>query len=113
MKATKILICILCCTWICSCSLLEVDPVSTITSQSFWKTSGDAKAYLTGIYNKVRDLNNTSYYGEDRGDAFKAGEIGPTSVAWAHTCLRAMLLLIVRLIISFITPIFFSIKLKV
>ena len=30
------------------------------------KTSGDAKAYLTGIYNKVRDLNNTSYYGEDR-----------------------------------------------
>ena len=62
MKATKILICILCCTWICSCSLLEVDPVSTITSQSFWKTSGDAKAYLTGIYNKVRDLNNTSYY---------------------------------------------------
>lgn len=80
MKATKILICILCCTWICSCSLLEVDPVSTITSQSFWKTPGDAKAYLTGIYNKVRDLNNTSYYGEDRGDAFKAGEIGPTSV---------------------------------
>ena len=49
MKATKILICILCCTWICSCSLLEVDPVSTITSQSFWKTPGDAKAYLTGI----------------------------------------------------------------
>lgn len=49
MKATKILICILCCTWICSCSLLEVDPVSTITSQSFWKTSGDAKAYLTGF----------------------------------------------------------------
>lgn len=89
MKATKILICILCCTWICSCSLLEVDPVSTITSQSFWKTSGDAKAYLTGIYNKVRDLNNTSYYGEDRGDAFKAGEIGPTSVAWAHTLLES------------------------
>lgn len=89
MKATKILICILCCTWICSCSLLEVDPVSTITSQSFWKTPGDAKAYLTGIYNKVRDLNNTSYYGEDRGDAFKAGEIGPTSVAWAHTLLES------------------------
>ena len=89
MKATKILICILCCTWICSCSLLEVDPVSTITSQSFWKTPGDAKAYLTGIYNKVRSLNNTSYYGEDRGDAFKAGEIGPTSVAWAHTLLES------------------------
>jgi hypothetical protein len=110
MKATKILICILCCTWICSCSLLEVDPVSTITSQSFWKTSGDAKAYLTGIYNKVRDLNNTVKTGE-----MLLKPVRSALRVWHGPilCLRAMLLLIVRLIISFITPIFFSIKLKV
>lgn len=89
MKKIGILAWIVCSTFIYSCSLLDVDPVSTITSQSFWKSPGDAKAYLTGIYNRVRNLNNTSYYGEDRGDAFKAGEIGPTSTAWAQALLES------------------------
>ncbi|MEG1564330.1 MAG: RagB/SusD family nutrient uptake outer membrane protein [Bacteroides sp.] len=84
MKNNKILIWIVACMLVCSCSLLDIEPVSTITSQSFWKNPGDAKAYLAGIYNRVRDMNNTSFYGEDRGDAFKAGEIGPTSNAWAQ-----------------------------
>ena len=67
-----------------SCDLLDVKPVSTITSPAFWNSSGDAQAYLTGIYNRTRNLQNTTLYGEDRGDAFKAGEIGPTSNAWAQ-----------------------------
>ena len=54
MKKIWIFLWIVCCALYSSCSLLEVEPVSTITSQSFWKNSGDAKAYLTGIYNKVR-----------------------------------------------------------
>lgn len=88
MKKIWIFLWIVCCALYSSCSLLEVEPVSTITSQSFWKNSGDAKAYLTGIYNKVRALNNTSLYGEDRGDAFKVGEIGPSTNAWAQNLLE-------------------------
>ena len=88
MKKIWILLWVVCCSFH-SCDLLDVEPVSTITSQSFWKNSGDAKAYLTGIYNKVRALNNTTQYGEDRGDAFKAGEIGPTSNAWAQNLLES------------------------
>lgn len=88
MKKIWILLWVVCCSFY-SCDLLDVEPVSTITSQSFWKNSGDAKAYLTGIYNKVRALNNTTLYGEDRGDAFKAGEIGPTTNAWAQNLLES------------------------
>lgn len=78
-----------CCLGLSSCDILDVNPVSTITSESFWKNPSDAKAYLTGIYNKVRSLYNTSYYGEDRGDAFKPGEIGPVSVAWSQQLLES------------------------
>lgn len=89
MKKIKIMAWVACCMLVYSCNLLDVEPVSTITSQSFWKNSGDAKAYLTGIYNRVRDMDNTSYYGEDRGDAFKAGEIGPVTVAWSQQLLES------------------------
>lgn len=77
------------CTLLYSCDALNVEPVSTITAESFWKNSSDAEAYLTGIYNRYRNLNNTSYYGEDRGDAFKAGEIGPVTVAWSQNLLES------------------------
>lgn len=89
MKKIFILFGFVCSLLFNSCSLLDVEPVSTITSDSFWKNSSDAKAYLYGIYNVVRSLNNTSYYGEDRGDAFKAGEIGPVSVAWSQQLLES------------------------
>ena len=88
-KRNIILTCIACCSMLYSCDLLDVAPVSTITAESFWKSSGDAKAYLTGIYNKVRALNNTTYYGEDRGDAFKPGEIGPVTIAWSQGLLES------------------------
>ncbi|WP_273163213.1 RagB/SusD family nutrient uptake outer membrane protein [Bacteroides fluxus] len=88
-KRNIILTCIACCSMLYSCDLLDVAPVSTITAESFWKSSGDAKAYLTGIYNKVRALSNTTYYGEDRGDAFKPGEIGPVTIAWSQGLLES------------------------
>ena len=70
-------------------NILNVEPASTITSSSFWKDSNDAKVYLTGIYNAVRNWTNTSYYGEDRGDSFKPGDIGPVSVAWSQELLES------------------------
>lgn len=72
-----------------SCDVLDVEPKSIISSSLFWKDPNDAKVYLTGIYNRVRALNNTSYYGEDRGDAFKPGEIGPVTVAWSQQLLES------------------------
>ncbi len=90
MKKITITVWIICCTFLYNgCNLLDIEPVSTITSESFWKNSEDARCYLTGIYNQARSLNNTSYYGEDRGDAFKPGEIGPVSVAWSQALLES------------------------
>ena len=78
------------CTLLPSCdSILDVQPESIITSGSFWKEPNDAKVYMNGIYSAVRKWSNTSYYGEDRGDSFKPGEIGPVSVAWSQELLES------------------------
>lgn len=61
---------------------LEVDTVSDITNANYWKAEGDVTGYLTGIYTKLRDVANTTYYLEDRGDSFVEGlEVG-VSNAW-------------------------------
>ena len=78
------------CTLLSSCdNILDVQPESTITSGSFWKDPNDAKVYINGIYSAVRKWSNTSYYGEDRGDSFKPGEIGPVTVAWSQELLES------------------------
>lgn len=64
---------------------LDVKPVSSITSSSFWNTPDDCDAYLTGIYNSTRTRLNTTLFGEDRGDSFEPGQIGPVSEAWAQS----------------------------
>ncbi|MBC9909816.1 RagB/SusD family nutrient uptake outer membrane protein [Chitinophaga varians] len=72
-----------------SCNkVLEVKTVSDITNASYWKSPGDVTGYLTGIYallrGTVNDKNyfNTTYYMEDRSDAFIAGLEGGMSTAW-------------------------------
>nr|WP_320154006.1 RagB/SusD family nutrient uptake outer membrane protein [uncultured Draconibacterium sp.] len=64
---------------------LDVKPVSSITSSSFWNEPSDCEAYLVGIYSEVRNRTNTILYGEDRGDSFEPGHIGPVSEAWAQS----------------------------
>lgn len=81
-------LCLASCLGFNSCNLLDVPQENIITNDSFWKNPGDAKAFLTGIYNRLLANQNTSLWGEDRGDSFKAGEIGPTSNAWAHALLE-------------------------
>jgi hypothetical protein len=68
--------------------ILDVKPVSTITGAGYWNSPEDAHTYLVGIYNRLRNLSNTTYYGEDRSDLYIEGDIGPVSAAWAHS-LRA------------------------
>lgn len=81
-------LCVASCLGFNSCNLLDVPQENIITNDSFWKNPGDAKAFLTGIYNRMLANQNGSLWGEDRGDSFKAGEIGPTSNAWAHALLE-------------------------
>lgn len=77
--------------YICLCSLLltagcnkvlEVDPISDITNNGYWKSSGDVTGYLTGIYVQMREAMNDTYFLEDRSDAFVAGLEGGMSNAW-------------------------------
>ena len=62
--------------------LLEVDTVSDITNDDYWKSQGDMESYLLGIYNQFRSLNNNTNYFEDRGDSFIPGMEGGPSNAW-------------------------------
>lgn len=64
---------------------LDLVPVSDITSSGFWQNEDDCKAYLTGIYDKLRDVYNTTLFFEDRSGSFAPGDIGPVSEAWSHS----------------------------
>lgn len=68
---------------LCSCDkALEVKTISSITNASYWNNPGDLSGYLTGIYTKLRNNANTTYYLEDRGDSYSIGlEAGVTN-AW-------------------------------
>ena len=73
----------ICLTMLSSCDkLLDVDTVSDITNKDYWESQGDVESYLYGIYTQYRDLNNTTLFFEDRGDAFAPGMEGGTSNAW-------------------------------
>lgn len=68
-----------------SCNdLLDVKVYDSITNENYWETEGDVTGYLTGIYNKFRDVMNASYHFEDRGDAFEVGLEGSVSEAWSQ-----------------------------
>ncbi|MEX2512446.1 MAG: RagB/SusD family nutrient uptake outer membrane protein [Cyclobacteriaceae bacterium] len=62
-----------------ACSdLLEVQPVSVITTESFWQSEGDAEGALIGMYVNLRSIANSNLYylGEARADAVTLGTVG-------------------------------------
>lgn len=62
-----------------SCSdLLDVDPTSVITTESFWKSENDAQGALVGMYVNFRNLATTNLYifGESRSDVLTLGTVG-------------------------------------
>jgi len=81
MKPGIILICSVILSTACN-SILDVKPESDITNSNYWKSEGDVTGYITGIYTQLRDVNNSTYYFEDRGDAFIAGLEGGMSNVW-------------------------------
>lgn len=53
-------------------SMLELDPTSQISNQSFWKTEGDVTGALTGMYVRLRTQanGNLQAWGELRSEVF-------------------------------------------
>ncbi len=62
--------------------LLEVRPISSISSASYWNSEGDVLGYMTGMYSDLRGLMNSTYHFEDRADHLVVGLEGPGSDAW-------------------------------
>ncbi|MBY5956496.1 RagB/SusD family nutrient uptake outer membrane protein [Membranicola marinus] len=62
-----------------SCSdLLDVDPTSVITTDSFWASEGDAEGALAGMYVDLRDVARFNLFilGEARADVVTLGTVG-------------------------------------
>lgn len=62
-----------------SCSdLLNVEPTSVITTESFWKSENDAQGAAIGMYIDLRNLatNNLYFFGEARADVVTLGTVG-------------------------------------
>ena len=71
-----------------SCSdLLDVSPTSVITTESFWKTEGDAEGALIGMYVNLRSISNSTLYylGEARADVVALGTVGDGGWAKYYT----------------------------
>lgn len=64
--------------------LLEVDPQSSITDESFWQNEGDFEPYLTGIYTYMRTLANNITYGTERSEELVQALNSRFGVAWSQ-----------------------------
>jgi hypothetical protein len=74
-----------------SCSdLLDVAPTSVITTESFWKSEGDAEGALIGMYVNLRSISNSTLYylGEARADVVTLGTVGEGG--WARYYLNRL-----------------------
>ena len=79
MKKLKIILFLLISAWIIpSCTeILDVKPTSVITTNSFWKTEGDAVGAINGMYVDLRSMSEAIYVnGEQRSEVFKGGVYG-------------------------------------
>lgn len=70
---------------------LQVDPVSTITPESFWKDKADADSWMAGIYNSVQSTLNTNWFdwGEVRSDNIKGAGTGNAQTKFLNNALSA------------------------
>lgn len=75
IQYTSYLACTLIMT-ITSCSILDQDPISNLTADSFWKTQSDAEVGVTAIYSSMSAAMSRGVWdwGELRGDSFEPHE---------------------------------------
>lgn len=59
------------------CDMLDVEPTSVITSNSFWKTESDAEGALAGMYVQLRNnaVENLFIWGEMRSETLESEAI--------------------------------------
>lgn len=60
-------------------SFIEEEPISVITSNSFWKTPADAQAGVIGAYDKLQQIYRSEFgefihWTDGRSDVVKAGQ---------------------------------------
>jgi starch-binding outer membrane protein, SusD/RagB family len=65
--------------------LLEVDPQSSITEQTYFQNEGDFEPYVTGIYTYMRTFANNITYGTERGEELVSALNSRFTVAWSQT----------------------------
>jgi hypothetical protein len=63
---------------------IQYTPETQITGEAYWKTQDDVRAYLGGIYNRLRLNQNTTLYGEDRSEYWASSITGRISTAWSQ-----------------------------
>lgn len=65
---------------------LNLSPVSSITSASFWKTQNDANGAITGMYSLFRGIADLDYFnwGEARAEELKGGKWGRTMTVYQN-----------------------------
>ncbi|PRD48567.1 RagB/SusD family nutrient uptake outer membrane protein [Sphingobacterium haloxyli] len=88
-KSILVLVCSICLLSSCD-SILDVEQESAIIGNGFWNAPDDVNGYLTGIYNRFRGgsgtgtngVMNTTYWLEDRGDAFEQGLESGVTPGW-------------------------------
>lgn len=88
MKKIKRLLTILAILIFCyACNLLDSEPVSSITVESFWSSEDDAQGALNGMYVDLRDIATRYLYyaGEARSDVLKMGTVGEGGWARYYT----------------------------
>lgn len=67
--------------------ILEVEPKSQITEQSYFQNEGDFAPYVTGIYASIRTLTGTTSaltYGTERSEELIQANNSRFTTAWSH-----------------------------
>lgn len=64
--------------------LLEVDPESSITEDTYFQNEGDFEPYVTGIYTFMRSFANNVTYGTERSEELVSALNSRFGVAWQH-----------------------------
>ena len=86
-KLIKILILSVCLLFVLAgCKkILEVDPQSSITEQTYFTNESDFEPYVTGIYTYMRSFANNITYGTERSEELIPALNSRFSVAWSQT----------------------------
>ncbi|PID93147.1 MAG: RagB/SusD family nutrient uptake outer membrane protein [Bacteroidetes bacterium] len=71
----------------CSEDFLDKDPISSFSAQGFYKTEGDAKAGVNGVYDALQGAlrTNFAYWGEGRADAVNSYHSGNPQMLLENT----------------------------